>query len=562
MGHRSESSDTFDLLVRSADEVAAVAPSVAIELYRRAMTFIDADDARRLDLEVRCLESLARAGSIDIARTHAEALLVDFTDPGSRRRIHAGLAAILAASGDLASSADHYRVAATQVNDVAASESVSRCLAAGQRVLVGADPTVIASELELALGATSDPHVECAAHLGLALAAGAECRYDVAAAHTLESFRRFDPNTMPRAGFLIPDVWIGSFDAFRDRFDDARALLERVGYEAERRQDLGTVVHTSAGSGLVSYLGGRWDSAVRELEVALSIATETGANAHQITAHAVMAGIALDQGRTNEADDHLADGQAALQLGHHLFGVDLLLWVSARRALLDGDQQEAFGQLWSFWQMTATMRGLTQYRTIAPDVVRTAVATDHLHEARSVVAEMEEVAERAVVASAVAAAERCRAILSDDPVGLCRAAEMLDTTSWRLDVARVSEEAADALANVGRTHQAHVMATSASIEFYAMGATDSVARLARKYGTNSSEVVGSRSGPELPWSLLSSREVEVVDLVREGRSNPEIADALFISRRTVESHVASAMRKLGSANRTHLAVIAMERRRS
>ena len=561
MAHRSESSDSFDLLVRSADEVGAVAPSVAIELYRRAMTFVDADDAWRLELEVRCLESLARAGSIDTARAHAEALLVDVTDPGSRRRIHAGLAAILAASGDLASSADHYRVAAMQIDDVAAPEPVSCCLAAGQRVLVGAEPTVIASELELVLGETSDPYVECAAHLGLALAAGAESRYDVAAAHALESFRRFDPSTMPRAGFLIPDVWIGSFDAFRDGFEDACVLFERVGYEAERRQDLGTVVHTSTGTGMVSYLGGRWDSAVRELEVALSIADETGANAHQITAHAVLAGIALDQGRTDEADDHLADGRATLQLGHHLFGVDLLLWVSARRALLDGDHREAFGQLWSLWQMTATMRGLTQYRTIAPDVVRTAVTTDHLHEARSVVAEMEEVAKRAVVASAVAAAERCRAILSEDPVGLCLAVELLETTPWRLDVARASEEAADALAHAGRTHQAQVMATSASLKFDAIGATGSVARLARKYGTNAPEVTGSARGPEHPWSLLTSREVEVVDLVCEGRSNPEIGDALFISRRTVESHVASAMRKLGSANRTHLAVITMERRR-
>lgn len=58
---------------------------------------------------------------------------------------------------------------------------------------------------------------------------------------------------------------------------------------------------------------------------------------------------------------------------------------------------------------------------------------------------------------------------------------------------------------------------------------------------------------------LTDREVQVVSLVVEGCTNPEIAELLVISPRTVQSHVASAMRKLDARSRTQLAVAALRR---
>lgn len=58
---------------------------------------------------------------------------------------------------------------------------------------------------------------------------------------------------------------------------------------------------------------------------------------------------------------------------------------------------------------------------------------------------------------------------------------------------------------------------------------------------------------------LTSRECEVVTLVSDGLSNNEIADLLFVSPRTVQSHVASALGKLGARTRTQLAVTAIRR---
>lgn len=51
---------------------------------------------------------------------------------------------------------------------------------------------------------------------------------------------------------------------------------------------------------------------------------------------------------------------------------------------------------------------------------------------------------------------------------------------------------------------------------------------------------------------VSGRELEVLDAVAEGLTNAEIAARLCVSERTVESHVASLLRKLGARNRVEL----------
>jgi predicted ATPase/DNA-binding CsgD family transcriptional regulator len=65
------------------------------------------------------------------------------------------------------------------------------------------------------------------------------------------------------------------------------------------------------------------------------------------------------------------------------------------------------------------------------------------------------------------------------------------------------------------------------------------------------------SGSSAPGGL-SPREQEVVALVATGRTNREIADRLFISERTVDTHITRIRRKLGTTTRTQLAVWGLE----
>jgi DNA-binding CsgD family transcriptional regulator len=65
--------------------------------------------------------------------------------------------------------------------------------------------------------------------------------------------------------------------------------------------------------------------------------------------------------------------------------------------------------------------------------------------------------------------------------------------------------------------------------------------------------------PTSGWSSLSASERQVAELVAQGRSNKEIGRRLYMSHRTVGSHLYRIFPKLGLRSRVKLARIVIER---
>lgn len=71
-------------------------------------------------------------------------------------------------------------------------------------------------------------------------------------------------------------------------------------------------------------------------------------------------------------------------------------------------------------------------------------------------------------------------------------------------------------------------------------------------------LIRAQTAPPKPGSDLSKREREVLALIVQGLSNEQIAERLVISPSTAGHHVSACIQKLGAANRTQAAFLAVE----
>ncbi|HYN88375.1 MAG TPA: response regulator transcription factor, partial [Ardenticatenaceae bacterium] len=70
---------------------------------------------------------------------------------------------------------------------------------------------------------------------------------------------------------------------------------------------------------------------------------------------------------------------------------------------------------------------------------------------------------------------------------------------------------------------------------------------------------GGRPKQQEAYESLTEREQEVLKLLAEGKTNKEIADALIISDRTVQTHLSNIFSKMDVSSRTEAVLVAIRR---
>jgi DNA-binding CsgD family transcriptional regulator len=131
-----------------------------------------------------------------------------------------------------------------------------------------------------------------------------------------------------------------------------------------------------------------------------------------------------------------------------------------------------------------------------------------------------------------------------------------------IERARACEDAASALSRVGRREEAAALLGEAVGVYQHVGAFMDVTRAdaaLRGMGIRRARR-GARRRPSRGWESLTPTEIEVVLLVTEGLTNVEVGRRLFISRRTVETHLSHVFGKLGVSSRVQLAAQASRAR--
>jgi DNA-binding CsgD family transcriptional regulator len=189
------------------------------------------------------------------------------------------------------------------------------------------------------------------------------------------------------------------------------------------------------------------------------------------------------------------------------------------------------------------------------DAVRLAVSVGDKGVAHAIVKRASTMAEGSVAPHRHAVAMHCQSLLANDPAGLVEAAKGYGEASRPLPRAQALEAAALVRAERGEMAEARNLFTDAYALYAKLGAEWDLARtqaIFRSYGIRRGPRVRHRQARR-GWESLTPTEVRVAGMVAQGMSNPQIAAQLFLSRRTVQTHVSHILAKLELQSRIDIA---------
>jgi DNA-binding NarL/FixJ family response regulator len=539
------------------------------------------------------------------ARWYAAALRLSGADPSPRLELLNALGDSLAAAGRLPESRDAMLEALELVPAEAAAERaalVERC--ATVEILTG-NVAAARGRLTEAVAAAPGPEQRASARVALAIVEYYSADFEDMLATAL---RAREPGLGAAMEAAVSGAVVLAYGAV-GRIAEAREELSRAAGLVDELPDAALVARLDAPLDVGSaemYLD-LPDQAVARLRRGIEVSRRMSRGQFLPLLMALCACAEDARGKLADAAALAADAEEGARMVGDPLGLAWALYVQSRLALAAGDAQRALaaGEEGLELAEVATMRVWlgTALAAALLEIGRTAPARDLLldvgggAELRNVQAwrhaELYELLTRAALAlgdvegatgwAARAAAgvalplSECRARRAEAMVLAARgehagvvdaalaAADRAGAATAPIEEARALLLAGRSQAELGRSTDALPLLERAEDVFAATGA-----ELLRRRATSELRRLGrrrqprSRDGaPDGGLAVLSDREREIAHLVRARRTNPEIAAELFLSVKTVETHLRNIFRKLEASSRIEVAqaVEREERRR-
>jgi DNA-binding CsgD family transcriptional regulator len=310
---------------------------------------------------------------------------------------------------------------------------------------------------------------------------------------------------------------------------------------------------------------GRLDSAAPLADETIASARagqrDEGSLTSALTLRCWIATLAGDLGVAQRCGDEALE-PAGADTGDHHFSAPVACLVAETR-LEAGDPERARRELIADAGGAGLPRVELGYRSHFYEILtRCALALDEPDEGRAWAARAEACTRDSPLGGRVAEAVLARAavLLADGVSGeaaesALAAAAAAERPGERILAGRAHAFAGRALLHSGRRAKATEQLERALGTLQACGArryADEAARELRKQGRRVAHPAPRRTAGD-PIGALSPRELEVAELVAQGRTNRQVAETLHLSEKTVENHLSRIFSKLGVSSRAALA---------
>ncbi len=550
-------------LHQAARQAAPTSPAIAVELLERALELAGPSHPGRHRLVADHVVNLMWSGRVSDAQARCRELLDACTDPSVEGPLRLCLAQGLVAQGRAPEAVDHLDRVASSPDLSQTDRAEALAWAAHARWLCGdLDGGEATAEAARALAEEAgDAASNCIALAALALIAHSRNQLTAAVHLATEAVRLGEQSGDPEVHRFQLHLILGVFLLDVDRTKDAEVVLTQGRQLSENVGSMWNLAYYELYGGLGLYLTGRWDDAITGVEAGIQASQEMGSG-HTLMARSLRSLIALHRDDLATAEEWLRAAEEELATAPAQYRSHWAWWARALLAEARGDRDAALRDLREAWQLCAPAGLASECPILGPDLVRLAVESGERALACDVARAVEGVATaNPGIATMEGAALRCRGLVEDSAELLLRSVAAYRRGPRPFAGALAAEDAAAALARQGRRDEVRALFQHACAVYEALGAVRRLAQAEarlRILGVRRG-VRGARQRPTSGWASLTDTEQAVVALVAQGLSNPEIAARMFLSRRTVQTHVSHILAKLGLASRVEVAAAAVRR---